>query len=415
VKPWYQSYPDERLKFVLGEVLRKKRVASEGPREKKGRKRRARQKKKTEADGGAVDVFEFRGHSSKESTDHTPVQRCIYIITMRYADEVDPNEKDFAGMILRAIDMPDTWIRTRSRSSEEVSSGGDSVYRAEVETDADLEKALDEVGALLVARRTNSVATVVLSVHGWTDGVSVNRHPIRGNIIGWSEVMGRLQAARWTALGVLLMMDCCNAMLGLPSANMEAALQLTERLGLSGLAADVIAAGYVDGSGERGWAASAECCIAGIKAAWTGDWKSGAHMASIVEKSARGCTESTDMLGGFRCLPLGIQTARRFEGDFGGYGFYQTTLSKAAREVITGCVSKATLTRKAAFGVNRWEVQWFQKKGSWWNPRGAVVAQLTASDELGAIAAKFCNENEKTLRMVFDVNHTKPYMKTTGC
>ena len=349
-----------------------------------------------------MDVFEFRGDSSEESTAHTPVQRCIYIITMRYADEVDPDEKDFAGMILCAIGVPDTSVRTRSRSNEEVFIEGDSVWHAEVDTDADLERALDKVGALLVARRTNSVATVVLSVHGWTDGVSVNRYPTHGGTIGWGEVMERLQAARWTALGVLLMLDCCKTMSGLPSANKEAALQLTKRLGLSGLATDVIAAGYVDGSGEHGWAASAECCIAGIKAAWTGDWKSGAHMASIVEKSASSCTRSADILGGFRCLPLGIQTARWFEGDFGGYGFYQTTLSRAAREVIAGCVSKTTLTRKTAWGVDRWEVQWFQKKGSWWNPRGAVVAQMTASDELGAIAAKFCKENEETLRILFD-------------
>ena len=122
--------------------------------------------------------------------------------------------------------------------------------------------------------------------------------------------MGRLQTARLTGLRVLLVLDCCNAMSDLPEDNVDATIKLTERLGLSGLATDVLAAGYVDGSGKRGWSASAICCIAGVKAAWNGAWASSARMALDVEASAKVHGESVDYLGGFRCLPLGSGTAQ---------------------------------------------------------------------------------------------------------
>ena len=122
--------------------------------------------------------------------------------------------------------------------------------------------------------------------------------------------MGRLQAARWTGVRVLMVLDCCNLMKDLSSDDTIAAPELTARLGLRGLATEVIAAGYVDGSGRDGWEASAACCIAGIKAAWHKHQANVGTMAANVEEGARGCKESVEILKGFRCLQLGMKTAQ---------------------------------------------------------------------------------------------------------
>jgi hypothetical protein len=136
-------------------------------------------------------------------------------------------------------------------------------------------------------------------------------------------------------------------------------------------------------------------------------------MALDVEASAKEHRESVDYLGGFRCLPLGTGTAQRFAGQFCEYGFYRTTLSEAARAEITDCVSETALDKKTAWGVTRWEAQWFQKQGSWWNPRHAKTAELTSSAELGAIATRFCKENIEGLRSMFECAPT-PYNTIYG-
>ena len=158
---------------------------------------------------------------------------------MRYLDEKSPQEKDFGEMILTALGMQGGRPTTRRRSNEKRKMSPDSedtAWRCFVETSAELVEALETVGTWLMEHKhTNGVAIVVLSVHGWIDGVSVHRGPRHDEIMKWKEVMGRLQVARWTALGVLLMIDCCNAMLDLPDASADATLELTQRLGLSGL------------------------------------------------------------------------------------------------------------------------------------------------------------------------------------
>jgi len=420
VKAMFPGYPAESLEGLFGMAMRA-RNRSGDTQNNPTRRRRSSHRRKPQDEPppppSADDADKFRffdGDKDEASTERTAVERRhIYTITMRYSDERRPEQKDFAGMILEAIEMQSAGPTTRARSNEKrkvLPVGGDTAWGAVVENNDELVKALETVGTSLVEhKRANDVAIVVLSVHGWVGGVSVHRHPAGdADTMGWKEVMGRLQAARWTALGVLLVIDCCKGMSDLPEATRDATLKLTERLGLSGLATDVIAAGYVDGSGDRGWEASAECCIAGIKAAWNGDWTNMEQLASIVEESADACGESASILGGFRCLPLGLETAQQFAGDYGGYGFYQTTLSEAARTEMAECVSKTTLARKTAFNVHRWEVQWFQKEDRWWNPRDAIVDQLSASGELGAIATKFCTENEAGLRVVFD-DAPEPY------
>ena len=215
--------------------------------------------------------------------------------------------------------------------------------------------------------------------------------------------MKHIQVAQWKKCRVLMMLDCCNLMSRLDDNNDKAAQQLTSDLGLGRVAADVIVGGYSDGSGVDGWNASAECCIEGFRAAWHSDDQQG-DLATIAEESAKQCVASNETLGGFRCLRIGMRhDGTMVSGAFCKYGFFQSTLSEATRRTIADCVSRAELKPVLIkqWSTTRYEKQWFQLPGTWWNPRYGKQDELNRSEVLDGIISKFYEANAAGLQEVF--------------
>jgi hypothetical protein len=81
-----------------------------------------------------------------------------------------------------------------------------------------------------------------------------------------------------------------------------------------------------------------------------------------------------------------------------------TTLSEATRRTIADCVPSAELKPVVikSWNTTRYELQWFQLTGRWWNPRYRKQEALDRSAVLDVIISKFYEANKAGLQKVFE-------------